>query len=88
MTAKDIHNQWIHGPQPDEPDREEQDDIELEEEAGRVKVVIAVLILSIIALSITLSGALKEIYLLNDALTMSMMRANQWEAEARRLGNE
>ena len=52
-----------------------------------MKVVIAVLILSIIALSITLSGALKEIYLLNDALTMSMMRANQWEAEAERLEN-
>jgi len=53
-----------------------------------VKVVITVLALSLIALSIALSGALKEIYLLNDALTMSMMRANQWEAEARRLGNE
>ena len=53
-----------------------------------MKTVITVLVLSIIALSITLSGALKEIYLLNDALTMTMMRANQWEAEARRLGNE
>ena len=53
-----------------------------------MKTVITVMVLSIIALSITLSGALKEIYLLNDALTMSMMRANQWEAEARRLGNE
>jgi len=53
-----------------------------------VKTVITVMVLSIIALSITLSGALKEIYLLNDALTMTMMRANQWEAEARRLGNE
>jgi len=27
-SAKEIHNQWVHGPQPDEPDREEQDDIE------------------------------------------------------------
>ena len=53
-----------------------------------MKTVITVMVLSIIALSITLSGALKEIYLLNDALTMTMMRANQWEAEARRLGNE
>jgi len=50
-----------------------------------VKVVITVLALSIIALSIALSSAYKEIYLLNDALTMTMMRANQWEAAAERL---
>ena len=50
-----------------------------------MKVVITVLVLSIIALSIELSSAHKEIYLLNDALTMTMMRANQWEAEAERL---
>jgi len=50
-----------------------------------VKVVITVLALSIIALSIELSSAHKEIYLLNDALTMTMMRANQWEAAAHEL---
>jgi len=50
-----------------------------------VKVVITVLALSIIALSIALSSAYKEIYLLDEALTMTMMRANQWEAEAERL---
>jgi len=31
-SAKEIHNEWVHGTQPDEPDLEEQDDIELEEE--------------------------------------------------------
>ena len=50
-----------------------------------MKVVITVLVLSIIALSIELSSAHKEIYLLNDALTMAMMRASQWEAAAERL---
>ncbi len=50
-----------------------------------MKVVITVLALSIIALSIALSSAYKEIYLLDEALTMTMMRANQWEAAAERL---
>ncbi len=50
-----------------------------------MKVVITVLALSIIALSIALSSAYKEIYLLDEALAMAMMRANQWEAAAERL---
>ena len=50
-----------------------------------MKVVITVLALSIIALSVALCSAYKEIYLLDDALTMAMMRASQWEAAAERL---
>jgi len=50
-----------------------------------MKTTIVVLTLALIALAFTLNGARKEIYLLEDALTMAMMRANQWEAAAEAL---